>query len=120
MAGLEFDGIDEINQVAVDLGRAGAAGTAAARTVAKATGNNVVARAQTIVVVRTGNLKSTIGVDMDPDGLGFEAGPTAEYAPHVEWGTVHMAPRAFMGPAFDYAMAEGVAALEEALGRNLL
>ena len=120
MAGVEFEGIDEINQVAIDLGRAGFTAIATAVTVAKKTGETTVARAQTIVVVDTGNLKGTIGVDMDADGLGFEAGPTAEYGAHIEFGTVHMAPRAYMGPAFDYAMAEGVAALEVALGRDLL
>ncbi len=120
MAGLEFDGIDEINNLSIDIGRAGLAGVRAAATVAKATGHATVAGAQVIVPVRTGNLRSTIGVDMDGDGLGFEAGPTAGYGAHVEFGTVHTAPRAYMGPAFDRAMADGVAALSAALGRDLL
>jgi len=120
MAGVEFDGIDDINRVAVDLGRVGLEGIRAAQVVAARTGHATVAGAQVIVPVRTGNLKGTIGVDIDGDGLGFTAGPTAAYGHHVEFGTSRMAPRAFMGPAFDRAMADGVAALSAVLGRDLL
>ncbi|MEU8199288.1 HK97-gp10 family putative phage morphogenesis protein [Microbispora amethystogenes] len=120
MTGLDFEGIDEINRLAFDLGRLGFAATAKVAKVARSTGERTVAGAQAIVPVLTGNLKGTIGVDFDPDGLGFEAGPTASYAPYVEHGTSRMAPRAFMGPAFDRAIADGVEALGEVLGRDLL
>lgn len=116
----DFEGIDEINRLAIDVGRVGVVGLAETVSVVRVTGERTVVGAQAIVPVLTGNLKNTIGVDYDADRLGFEAGPTAEYAPHVEFGTVHMAPRAFMGPAFDRAVADGVAALSAELGRNLL
>jgi hypothetical protein len=118
--GLDFDGIDEVNRVAVDVGALGLGMMRQVATVAEATGERTVAGAQAIVPVLTGNLRSTIGMDMDPNGLGFEAGPTAEYGAHVELGTVYMAPQAYMGPAFDRAVADGVVALEQLLGRDLL
>ncbi|RCG31984.1 HK97 gp10 family phage protein [Sphaerisporangium album] len=50
------------------------------------TGHNTVAYAQNLAPVDTGNLRASIGVDFDDDGLGFEAGPTAEYGDTVEYG----------------------------------
>ncbi|MGI5155822.1 HK97-gp10 family putative phage morphogenesis protein [Microbispora sp. CA-102843] len=120
MAELDFEGIEVINRLAFDLGRLGLTSITKVARVVRSTGERTVAGAQAIVPVRTGNLKNSIGVDFDPDGLGFEAGPTASYAPYVEWGTSRMAPRAFLGPAFDRAIADGVEALEEVLGRDLL
>ncbi|GAA0403062.1 hypothetical protein GCM10009530_63810 [Microbispora corallina] len=103
--------------------------------VVRKTAFDTVAGGQTRVAVDTGHLKSTIGVDFDNDGLGFEAGPTASYGAHVEYGTkphiirprnakalhwvdehgddvfarlVHhpgTAPQPYMRPAFDEATA---------------
>jgi hypothetical protein len=50
-------------------------------------GFDTVTGAQKRVRVDTGNLKNSIGVDFDPDNLGFEAGPTASYGSHLEYGT---------------------------------
>jgi len=55
--------------------------------VVKKTANDTVRDAQANVPVDTGHLKSTIGHDLDEDGLGFEAGPTASYGADVEFGT---------------------------------
>jgi len=95
-----------------DLGKAGAKAEALTETVVHKVGFDVVAEAQTIVPVDTGNLKSSIGVDFE--GLGFEAGPTASYAPYVHWGTSKMSPRPFMTTAFDKAVAPIEQALEQA------
>lgn len=71
---------------------------------------DTVAGSQAVVVVRTGHLKGTIGKDIDPDGLGFEAGPWAEYGHFVEDGTENadgktlMPPRPYMKPGFERAV----------------
>jgi HK97 gp10 family phage protein len=77
------------------------------------TGHDVVRDAQAFAPVDTGNLRNSIGVDFDSDRLGFEAGPTASYAPYLEWGTSRMGPHAFMGPAFDRNVPAFIAASEE-------
>ncbi|MFC6080920.1 hypothetical protein [Sphaerisporangium aureirubrum] len=103
------------------------------------TSHNTVAYAQGLVRVDTGNLRSTIGADLDGDGMGFEAGPTAEYGADVEYGTrPHVirpsqkkalfweggehpvrkvnhpgtAPQPYMRPAFDRATREFDAAID--------
>lgn len=65
------------------------------------TGYDTVAAAQARCPVRTGHLRSTIGVDISPDGLGFEVGATARYAGYVEFGTTRMAPQPYLMPAFN-------------------
>jgi HK97 gp10 family phage protein len=65
------------------------------------TGYDTVTAAQVRCPVRSGHLKSTIGVDIDMDGLGFEVGATAEYAGYVEFGTTKMAPQPYLMPAFN-------------------
>lgn len=80
-------------------------------------GFKVVATAQVLAPVDTGNLKNTIGVDIDM--LSYVAGPTANYGGFVEQGTtgpypidnafgrgftvMHpgISPQPYMGPAFD-------------------
>jgi hypothetical protein len=73
----------DLDKLAADLAKAGPKAETLAKTVVKKTGFDTVAGAQAIVPVDTGNLKNSIGVDFDPDGLGFEAGPTANYAGFV-------------------------------------
>lgn len=58
------------------------------KVVVKKIGFDTVAGAQGLVPVDTGNLKNSIGQDFDDDGMGFEAGPTANYGADVEFGTV--------------------------------
>lgn len=53
------------------------------------------------VPVDTGYLKSTIGVSMGVDDLIAVVGASANYAHFVEYGTAKMAPRPFLGPAFE-------------------
>ncbi|MFF3443645.1 HK97-gp10 family putative phage morphogenesis protein [Streptosporangium sp. NPDC002721] len=90
-----------------------------AKVAVKKTGFDTVAGAQALAPVDTGNLKSSIGVDFDVDGLGFEAGPTASYGGYVEWGTSRMAPQPYMGPAWDKAEGPFIKAIESIGGRVL-
>lgn len=65
------------------------------------TAMDIVARAQSIVPVDTGYLRSSIGADIDRAALTADVGPTAHYGGYVENGTSRMAPRPYIGPAFD-------------------
>lgn len=94
----------DLDKLAADLAQAGPKAETLAKAVVRKTGFDTVAGAQTVAPVDTGNLKNSIGVDFDPDGLGFEAGPTANYGHFVEYGTSRMSPQPYMGPAFDRAV----------------
>lgn len=99
----DFD-FTELVQLDVSLGKAGSKAEALAKKVIKKTAFDVVAGAQALAPVDTGNLKSSIGADTDADGLGFGAGPTANYGYYVEYGTSRMGPQPYMRPAFDRAI----------------
>ncbi|MBP2704401.1 HK97 gp10 family phage protein [Microbispora sp. RL4-1S] len=77
----------EVNDLIKVLVAAGPKADALCSVVVRKTGFDTVAGGQDRVAVDTGHLKSTIGVDFDDDGLGFEAGPTASYGAHSEYGT---------------------------------
>lgn len=91
----------ELNRLSVRIATH-AAGTVplAAAAVAK-TANDIVATAQTFVPVDTGATKGSIYPEYADGGLQADIGPTTHYAPFLEYGTVNMAPYAFMGPALD-------------------
>jgi HK97 gp10 family phage protein len=91
--------VSEVHQLAGDLRQAGETITAKAEAVVAAAGSRVVSFARAIVPVDTGLLKSSI--DVDVNGLSFEAGASTEYAEYVELGTSRMSAEPFMGPAFD-------------------
>lgn len=110
MLTISFEG-HGISELAADLHAAGPKAEAKTKVVIEKSGHDVVARAQAICPVDTGNLKNSIGVDFE--GLGWVAGPTASYGGYVEWGTRYMAPHAYMGPAFDYAAADAQPLLEQ-------
>lgn len=116
MSGEDFD-YSEIRSLELALKSATPKALKMAEMAVKKTGLDVVAKAQDLVPVDTGFLKSSIGVDFDDDGLGFEAGPTAEYGMFVEGGTSRMAPRPYMGPAFDSAVEPLIKAIEQ-LGKR--
>lgn len=99
--------MNELNRLAVDLGKASATAPIKASQAIRKTAFDIVATAQTFVPVDTGATKNSIhatSADARPLGAGSlvaDIGPTTEYAPHLEFGTVNMAPHAFMGPAAD-------------------
>ncbi len=49
----------------------------------------------------TGELRQGIIVVMDADGMGASVISRAKYSAALEFGTIDMAPRPFMGPAYD-------------------
>lgn len=114
-------GIDlaDVDRLVIDLGKVGPEIEPLVRLVTAKTLNDTEASAKLRAAVDTGAMKGSIGSDTDSDGMGGEVGPTVEYAPYVEYGTVHMGPQPFMGPAFDENVPEYVAALESVGGRIL-
>lgn len=108
-----------LNRLEFDLRRAGLVTAHRASVVIRKVGHDTVRDAQALCPVDTGNLKSSISVDFDFNGLGFEAGPTASYGKFVEEGTSRMAPHAYLGPAFDRNVPQAVTALGM-LGATLL
>jgi HK97 gp10 family phage protein len=103
--------MSDLNRLEVDLLGAGFAVAQGASKIVRKGGQDVVRDAQAFAVVRTGAMKNSVGVDYGFDGLSFEAGPTVSYAPYIEFGTSRIAPRAFMGPAFDRNVPQIVAEL---------
>jgi hypothetical protein len=95
-------------------------------------GHQVVATGQVLSPVDLGNLRNSIGVDVD--GLAFEAGPTANYGGFVEegtdgpypienafgWGITVMhpgiSPSPYMGPAYDKHLPRAITSLARASG----
>lgn len=94
---------DELANLAADLRTAGEkAQNMAADAIAK-TAADISNDAKVFAPVRTGNLRASIGYDVTEDtgGVSAEIGPTVDYATYLEHGTSTMAPRKFLGPAFD-------------------
>ena len=105
-----FDTSD-LQKLAVDLGEASAKVTARAEMVVKKVALDIEATAKTIVPVDTGNLKNSIGSEVD--GLSAEVSATTDYADYVEYGTSRMHAQPYMGPALD----EHAPTFEKALGQ---
>ncbi|MFC5744827.1 HK97 gp10 family phage protein [Actinomadura rugatobispora] len=80
--------VREVRRLADDLGDAGPRVEEKVKDITERIGHDVVRSGQVGAPVDTGHLRATIGVDIDPDRLGFEAGPTASYGGHVEFGTL--------------------------------
>lgn len=122
MAGIEVDA-SELNALVVDLGLAGARAGAAVSVVVRKTALRVEAEAKAFAPVDTGNLRNSISGEITSDGRSdaVEAvvGPTASYGAFVEFGTSRHGPQAFMGPAFDRAQPDFLAALAQIVGDAL-
>ena len=73
----------------------------------KTTADKVASTAQSICPVDTGELQSSISAEVQSE---FEAHviATAEHAPYVEFGTVHMMAQPFMAPAVEQHRTEFV------------
>lgn len=113
-AGGVFVDASELNALALDFGLAGEAAGEKVAVAVQVSLAQIEAEGKQFAAVDTGFMRSSIGRDTDPDGLGGEVGPTASYAPFVENGTSEHAPQAFMGPAFDRAVPDFVKAVEQA------
>lgn len=111
--------VSELNTLAATIDSGDDRVRRQAELIIKKTEGAVIADAQAFAPVDTGNLRSSITGSILADGLEVEVGPTAAYGRYVEEGTSRMAPRAFMGPAFDRAQPGFVAAVE-ALGDEIL
>lgn len=85
------------------------------RVAMQKTAADIKADAQAFAPVDTGNLRASISYEthITADAVTAEIGPTAEYGIYVEYGTEHMAPQAYLGPAFDRRSP----ALDQALGQ---
>lgn len=115
---IEFDA-SQIDRLAHDIGESAPRTVSKAEAVVTKVGHDVVARAQQIVPVDTGNLRASISVDVDADSLGFEAGPTADYGHYVEFGTSRMSPQPYLLPAFDAMLPSAYDALGRIVGPDL-
>lgn len=111
----------ELNQLAIDLGAAGARAPVLARQVVQKSSADIKRDGQRFAPVDTGHLMNSITYETRqlPAGAAGEIGPTAEYGRYVEEGTSTMAPRAYMGPALDRNTPAFVTAAE-ALGVQAL
>lgn len=115
---LDFEGLNTLSlALAIESGRA----LARAGLVVRASAQRVVSTAQQLVPVDTGATKGSIHATTRQNGFDLEAqiGPTTEYAPYLEYGTVRMAPHAFMGPALDRETPGFVAAIGQIAGLGL-
>ncbi|MCW5951793.1 MAG: HK97 gp10 family phage protein [Propionibacteriaceae bacterium] len=99
----------------MDLTKAAGRVQRAAPLIIRKTAADIERDAKLFAPVDTGFLRSSIGID-SPDPMEAVIGPTAEYAPFLEFGTAHMAPHAFMGPAFDRHSGDFVAAFDQLSG----
>lgn len=109
---IEFDA-SEIEDLAATLAQAGPRAVERTQLVVDQTGHASVRDMQQLAAVDTGTMKNSTSVDIDPDGLGFEAGPTVNYAPYVEYGTSRMSPQPFVGPGFERNIPPAISALEQ-------
>ena len=76
-------------------------------------GNHVASAPGESPAIDTGFLANSIQVEAE--GLSAIVGTNADYAMHLEFGTVNMEPRPFYDPAFEAERPEFEKALREAL-----
>ena len=80
---------------------------------------DVQARAQAVVVVRTGTLRRSIHSVFENGGLRGICGPSVEYAPYIEFGTRFQAARPYMRPAAALILPKFADALKALLAKGL-
>jgi HK97 gp10 family phage protein len=116
-------GYDDLMRVAADLTRAAASAQyKAPMVVAKSAADLEAAMKRNIVemgAVDTGFMLGSVGTDLDLVNASAVVGPTAAYAPFVNWGTHRMPPRPFADMAADEVFPAFVSAIE-ALGGDIL
>lgn len=105
----------QLNTLGAALTKKGVLVGAKAAQVVRRSAAELEATSKGFCPVDTGFLRGSIGTTITGGALSTEitavVGPTASYAPYVEWGTSRMAPAAFMGPAFDRVAPDFVAAM---------
>lgn len=92
------------------------------RTVVQANANRLEREAKARCPVRTGNLRNSIKAETHAGGLNADVGPRKPdgwYAHFLEWGTVKMAARPFMGPAWEAVRPRYIADVTAAVARAL-
>lgn len=112
-----FDGVEQIRSVARALDTSQTEVRRKARNAVRLSTLQVERGAKLRAPVDTGALRNSINSSFTGTGLGSdfvgECGPEVYYGVFVELGTVKMAPRPFLGPAFDEVEPAFVAALEQ-------
>lgn len=72
--------------------------------------------AKKIVPVDTSTLKNSISSEIDMEAMRGEVTANAEYATHVEYGTVKMEAQPFLFPAFELVRPKFVKKIKKILG----
>ena len=93
--------VSELRAFADDLREAARKAPAKARRFVKKALFDIEALAKIYAPVDTGNLRNSIGTDLDGDEMGGVVGPTAHYGGYVEFGTSKMGAQPYMNPAAD-------------------
>ena len=109
---------DDLARLAADLGGAGREAARMANIAVAKTAADASAIAQRLAAVDTGHMRSSVGWEMIAAGVA-EFGATANYAPHVEYGTYKMAPQPFIHPAADAVTPTLEAAIAQIAGEVL-
>jgi HK97 gp10 family phage protein len=112
------EGVEELNKLAADIGGSGQRMGAKGAMVLRKSTFDIEAIAKQFAPVDTGNLRDSIGPPVfTGDGRSASMEGVVEshanYSVFPEYGTVKMAPRAYMGPAFDRVAPNFLAALEK-------
>ena len=111
----------DFDHLAVALAEVGPRTFKAAAMVTEKVARDIERDAKAFAPVDTGNLRSSIGTDIDVSAASISAtvGATASYAAYVEYGTSTMAPRAHLGPAYDRHVGTWMTALDRLMGGML-
>lgn len=109
--------VSAIRALQADLGRRPLVAVGLARQATRKAGLDVEREAKVRAPVATGFMQGSIGTDVvgNEHVTTVKIGPTAEYAPYVEYGTHRAAAQPFMGPAVDL-VAPGFEAAIRAIG----
>lgn len=103
MVDVRFSGGNEVRALAVSLAAESVRVGARVARVVRRTAAAVERDAKALCPVDTGFLRNSITTSVGGDGrsslMSAEVGPSANYAPFVEFGTSRMAPQPFLMPA---------------------
>ena len=108
MAEIKVQGMDKLVK---KLGQNGSLD--AVRQVVRSNGGQLQNRMMRKSPVDTGNMRRSVHMEMQDSGMTAVVGPTAEYAPYVEYGTRFMSAQPFVRPALEEQKAQFVADLKK-------